>query len=235
MINDFYDSAWQVAATVNAVDEDRWRVIEDLLTSSRIPAQNGQPRILDVGCGWGWISARLSKYGDVTGIDPSAKGVALAAEKFPKVQFVCGQFPETSIEGCFDVVICTEVIEHVKDQRKFVHGLAEVVRPGGKLIITTPNGRWFKKWFAHPGRPKQPVELWLTPRALRNLLTKYFFIDVMTCWYFGFSSRGVHRLVNSPKLLWAAKQACVHAILQEAKRRAGLGLYQGVSATRRGS
>jgi len=46
-------------------------------------------------------------------------------------------------DGFFDVVIATDVIEHILDTEAFVSELARVVRPGGTLIVTTPNQAWW--------------------------------------------------------------------------------------------
>ncbi|GAB4410919.1 MAG: hypothetical protein OHK0056_14350 [Bacteriovoracaceae bacterium] len=53
-------------------------------------------------------------------------------------------FELTSQEvGHFDLIVCCEVIEHVADGRGFVKVIEDLLTPGGKVMITTPNGDYF--------------------------------------------------------------------------------------------
>ncbi len=57
-------------------------VMDDLSPRDRMP------RICDLGCGRGWLSAELARFGAVTGVDLSTEGVRLAAERWPHIGFV---------------------------------------------------------------------------------------------------------------------------------------------------
>jgi len=90
-------------------------------------AMLGQPRgpVLDVGCGNGAIARALIAQGyDVYGVDASESGIAIANAESPGRFFVLdvssGQLPEELAGKRFDVVISTEVIEHLYDPRGFI-------------------------------------------------------------------------------------------------------------------
>jgi SAM-dependent methyltransferase len=102
-------------------------------------------RILDVGCGTGLNAAHLARQGhDVVGIDLSP----VAIEKF-RAQgyngFVCdieaGPLPLHA--GSFDLVYASEVIEHCVDTASFLHSAHLVLRPGGTLLLSTPNSAFW--------------------------------------------------------------------------------------------
>jgi dolichol-phosphate mannosyltransferase len=114
----------------------RYRIVRGFLEGCR----SGRPAsILDVGCGSSRIIQDL----------PEAIGLDIL---FPKLRFLRGRherlaqgtvfalpFPDAS----FDAVICSEVVEHVPDDPRIFEELVRVLRPGGTLILGTPDyGRW---------------------------------------------------------------------------------------------
>jgi SAM-dependent methyltransferase len=106
-------------------------------------------RILDIGCGNGYLCGRLLALGhEVVGIDLSEQGVAIARKSYPNARFeVLGAITdvlETLGEKPFDVVVSTEVIEHLYAPRTFVDGCFGALRSGGRLIVTTPYHGYLK-------------------------------------------------------------------------------------------
>ncbi|HVG02611.1 MAG TPA: glycosyltransferase, partial [Nitrospira sp.] len=73
----------------------------------------------------------------------------------------------------FDVVLCSEVIEHVPhpDKPAFVTRLAQLLTPDGYLILTTPRGDVWEEW-KKIAPPNQPVEDWMTEQQLGQLLSE---------------------------------------------------------------
>lgn len=74
-------------------------------------------------------------------------------------------------EECYDAVVCVEVIEHVEQDEIFVKNIAKVIRKGGWVYFTTPNGDYIK----NEGPDKNPDHVRHYTRAqLKDLLEKYF-------------------------------------------------------------
>ena len=109
-------------------------------------------RALDVGCGEGYGSAILAeKAAHVVSIDISEEAVAHASAAYPmkNVEFQC--MPAEQIpfsDNSFDVIVCFELIEHTRDHIAVMNAMRRVLRPGGILILSTPNKR-----IVSPGSP----------------------------------------------------------------------------------
>ncbi len=93
-------------------------------------------RVLDLGCGTGIVSARLSAAGClVTGADPSEPMLAYARSHVPQAKFVVATAEHLPFEACaFDAATCAQAF-HWFDQRRALEELARVVRPGGTLAV----------------------------------------------------------------------------------------------------
>ena len=103
--------------------------------------------VFDAGCGNGYIAGKLAEKGlFVTGIDVSPDGVLLAREEYPKARFeVRSVYDDISdIVNNVDLVISSEVIEHLYYPQTFFKNMYSVIRPGGWIIITTPYHGWLK-------------------------------------------------------------------------------------------
>jgi ubiquinone/menaquinone biosynthesis C-methylase UbiE len=104
-------------------------------------------RVLDVGCGTGRVAIALSLRGfDVDAVDVAAEvveqGRELAGRCGTDVAFFVADFsrPEPRFaDNSYDAVVCSEVLEHVESWRGIVDNIARVLKPGGVLVLTTPN------------------------------------------------------------------------------------------------
>lgn len=101
--------------------------------------------LLDVGCGGGLMSEPLARLGArVTGIDPGERNIAIA-RGHAEPQGLAIDYRTATVEQLvaageqFDAVISLEVVEHVPDVGAFVKACADLVRPGGLLILSTIN------------------------------------------------------------------------------------------------
>ncbi|KAI9564242.1 hypothetical protein GHT06_007980 [Daphnia sinensis] len=107
-------------------------------------------KILDVGCGAGILSENLSRLGaSVTGIDPSENNIRVALQRAQKMNLKNVSYAVKTVEDInppnadsptlFDVIVASEVIEHVENQTLFVKKCSELLKPGGSFFITTQN------------------------------------------------------------------------------------------------
>lgn len=96
--------------------------------------------LLDIGCGTGGNAAALAGEYDVMGIDPSADAIAFAQARFPSVRFKETGDPETGRAhlAAGGVVLLTDVLEHVDDDRALLARAIAVVPAGGHLLVTVP-------------------------------------------------------------------------------------------------
>jgi SAM-dependent methyltransferase len=97
-------------------------------------------RVLDVGCYDGQFTTQvLTDVRGVVGVDVSPR--ALAAARARGLETVRGQveYGLPFADGAFATVLAAELIEHVFDTQAVIGELARVLRPGGWLLVTTPN------------------------------------------------------------------------------------------------
>ncbi len=129
--------------------------------------------VLDIACGIGYGSHILGQEGRmVVGVDVSAEAVAQANATF-RTEHV--SFEKTDggalpfVNDRFDSIVSFETIEHVDDPKAFLVELRRVLRPGGTLVISTPNKRFHSFGKPSPWNPFHTVEY--NPEDFYALLT----------------------------------------------------------------
>ncbi|MFC1627309.1 class I SAM-dependent methyltransferase [Patescibacteria group bacterium] len=109
---------------------------------------NSKSNILDVGCGVGTISFYLAKKGfNIVGIDISSKAIKTARETASNLalnkntSFSFGDIQSFKLKkkNLFDLIICSEVIEHLKNDEKTLKKLHGYLKPKGILLVSVPS------------------------------------------------------------------------------------------------
>jgi len=103
--------------------------------------------ILDIGCAQGTLALLLAERGHkVWAVDIRQEFLDYAASRYEEgdVQFVCGNVLEMEIAQQFDVIFANQVIEHLIYPLEFTSRLVRWLKPGGRLIVTTPNADYIK-------------------------------------------------------------------------------------------
>jgi 2-polyprenyl-3-methyl-5-hydroxy-6-metoxy-1,4-benzoquinol methylase len=113
---------------------------------SRLSGLNIQPEsVIDVGCGSGHLLAAIHELwpgATLRGVDFSPMSIALAERLHPRMLFQKFDIFDLYQMGCtFDLVLCTEVLEHLELADKAIDQLYSCCRPGGMIVLSVPNGR----------------------------------------------------------------------------------------------
>jgi 2-polyprenyl-3-methyl-5-hydroxy-6-metoxy-1,4-benzoquinol methylase len=201
----FYESWWPgFAKEPDGEERIRMSFIVDALNDF---AADKNLEILDLGCGRGWLAPFLSRYGTLTGIDFAPAGIAFAQHNFSEHgTFLLADAGSPSLGLAetmrFDVVVCSEVIEHVPDQLALLMQIAQLLRVDGLCILTTPNGNIWPEFEKTRSRETlQPLENWIRPSRLQFLLREAGFAVLRhegraTYERFGYFSAFQHRKVR---------------------------------------
>jgi len=178
---------------------------------------NCQPDILEVACGTGWMSERLSPFGHVTAVDLADEVISRARIRVPYVDFVAGDFMDTDLgESRFDVVVGLEAMSHFSDQAAFLRRIFELLRQGGYLMLATQNRPIMERniqflpnagWYRH----------WVDRQELHGLLEPQFVIHQLRSITPTFFSGPLHFL-NSQKLEGMLDKLKLGAPLRRIKR-----------------
>jgi SAM-dependent methyltransferase len=98
-------------------------------------------RLLDVGCGGGtFLWAARDRGWEATGVERSAQLCDVARETSQGATVINAAFEDADLPaGTFDAVTMWDVIEHVRDPAAVVNKLASLLRPGGVLVLCTPD------------------------------------------------------------------------------------------------
>lgn len=129
-------------------------------------------KVLDAGCGTGWFSKTAAERGAlVTSMDLGENLLAQVAKKCNSERVVGSILEIPFPDNTFDFVVSSEVIEHTPDPYKALHEIYRVLKPGGKMVLSTPNKFWYwSLWVAEKLklRPYQGLENWSGFNQLKN-------------------------------------------------------------------
>lgn len=169
----FYDTiADRFEIVSNRYDTDRRLevVFDEMLGGVDL----GGRSLLDVGCGIGRFSARAGQRGaSVTSLDIGPRLLAHTRNRCATRPVAADACALPFSDGAFDVVISSDCIEHTIDPRLALLEIFRVTRPGGTLVVTTPNHLWhFAVTIAGALRlrPFEGYENWLRWDEVRRTL-----------------------------------------------------------------
>ena len=175
-VRDYYD---RIAPRLRAVEQQNWHLQSRMsCVLATIDGYGPGPggRVLDVGCGGGFLLEELARRGySGVGIDLSPESVEIARTRLADIGAAdrlgaqVGRAYEPP-EGPFDLVCLTDVLEHLEDPRGCLRALREQMAPGALLVISTPNRRSLpgaRRWLAEKGVPGinlslAPIDNWQT-------------------------------------------------------------------------
>jgi 2-polyprenyl-3-methyl-5-hydroxy-6-metoxy-1,4-benzoquinol methylase len=181
------------AASVD-LPENQWgyakrlRFIQTTISNVFPHCEKSSVHVLDVGCGNGaYVAVPLARAGyRVTGLDlhqDSIEHAKFLAAATTNARFICADVA-TMPEKSFDVVILSEVLEHVADPQRLLEKSATRLNDNGVLIVTVPNGRGefeIDSWIYRQLRLQRLVNLLAKP-ATANLPAT----DNLTCGHVQF-------------------------------------------------
>jgi 2-polyprenyl-3-methyl-5-hydroxy-6-metoxy-1,4-benzoquinol methylase len=228
----YYDELYARHRPANRLQLERAAAILAALHETGLEA----PRICDLGCGSGWLTAILGCFGDSVGVELSPVASRAASERFRHVSFVAADALEWQHEGPpFDLVVSQEVIEHFADQAAYARKVASLLRSGGYFILTTPNAATFRAWpdADRIAWSNQPIENHLTAAELARLLAPDFDVQSIRSITLGPGHGFARRLAVSEKLRHALQATRLLRIWNAAALRAGLGMHLVAVARRR--
>ena len=143
--------------------------------------QSDAVKILDAGCGEGFISNLIYTNCtniEITGLEYTEEALRIARKMNPQISFIQGDIVKMPfVSGAFDIVLCTEVLEHLADPSAALSELLRVAR--GPLIITVPHEPWFRignmlvlKNITRLGNPIDHINHW-TFKGFKRFLNRH--------------------------------------------------------------
>jgi 2-polyprenyl-3-methyl-5-hydroxy-6-metoxy-1,4-benzoquinol methylase len=137
--SEFYEQYWRQPEA----DPESGQLVGERKALLKVALNHLPPRakVLDIGCGSGLFTAFLEDMGfDVVGVDISETAVRYARQRYAGVRFETASVEQglSFKNDEFDIVWCSEVLEHLFDVGAALTEISRVLRPGGKFVLTTP-------------------------------------------------------------------------------------------------
>jgi 2-polyprenyl-3-methyl-5-hydroxy-6-metoxy-1,4-benzoquinol methylase len=209
-VRDFYEAKYSAGEEIQRTSKQ--------YTLDCIPADGTVLEIIDIGCGTGHNSrAMVAKGHRVRGIDISEHAIARYRENGFDGRTMDIERGLEFADASFDLAFCSEVIEHLVRPERFAAEVYRVLRPGGRLVLSTPNSAfWLYRILALFGwvvsDVQHPMHLrFFTRASLRRLLETAGFRTRATL------GRNMYLILPDPR--WKSLRGAFRALgLQEETR-----------------
>jgi SAM-dependent methyltransferase len=183
-------------------------------------------RVLDVGCGTGWLGNVLADRGSITGTDLSPEAIAEGRERYPNLDLRCGDFLGMSLEGPFDLVISSDSLLPMPDRAACIRRIADLQRTGDTFLLMTQNPFvWARRSTMRPHDPAVPgsrMDEWPTRQDVLRLLVPYYTVQSFRTIVPG-GDRGVLFWVEHRYIRAAARRALGRTRWNDVLERLRLG------------
>lgn len=168
---------------------------EKLLEKIYLFSYNSPPpiRILDAGCGEGFITKLIKdkiRHAEIIGVDESIRALNEARLRNPNIKFLLSDISEMKFtNNAFDIVVCCEVLEHLKNPES---AIIELKRVASKmLVLTVPLEPWFRignfmslQNISRFGNPADHINHWTMSKFKRDMSN--FFREYDCSWTISF-------------------------------------------------
>lgn len=134
-------------------------------------------RILEAGCGTGWLSNGLIAYGAVVATDLSPASIEEGRRRYPRVDLRCGDFLAMDLPDEFDLIISADALAHMHDQKAFFKRISGKLKDGGTFLLMTQNSFVWDRRSALKRLGHGQLQRWPSLDEIRTLLASDFEIQ----------------------------------------------------------
>lgn len=182
-------------------------------------------RVLDIGCSSGYLARPLVQRGcTVVGIEQDPVAAEQAREVCAEVLVGDAEEMELAFEpGSFDVLLCGDLVEHLRDPQRFLSRIRPFLRPDGRLVLTTPNvANWANRLGLLVGRWRY-TDRGILDRTHLHLFTRATLVETLE--RAGYCVVELDYTVPVPGIGTAGVEGAAHAV---GRLRPSLFAYQFV-------
>ena len=186
---DYYEKYWTDGHTQYSGDNQGYAANLRKWMHAQLQEIARDAAILEVGCGDGSFTRNLAEHSSrVTAVDISASQIERNSRAHPEIQFVQHDVaqPFPFANEAFDVIWCSEVLEHLFDPGLALLEMQRVLARGGRLLVTVPYHGVIKdvlislfKWDEHFS-PANPHIRFFTRKTLSQLAVSAGFVEIET-------------------------------------------------------